>query len=266
MSQLNYLNLGCGHHFHPDWTNVDFLATGEGVIVHNLLKGIPFEDNHFEVVYHSHVLEHFSRTDAVRFIQECYRVLKPGGVLRIAIPDLEQITDQYKRLFQEGLQNVDSEEIAADYEWMMLEMYDQTVRNRSGGQILEYLRQETLPNPEFIQRRIGIEGRDIRIKYRTDEKTLKKEKLRLKLEKLARFFLGKHFDYYRIGRLRLHGEIHQWMYDRYSLTRLLKRSGFKDIVKRSAEESSIPDWTSFGLEITDGVIRKPDSLFMEAKK
>lgn len=266
MSKYNYLNLGCGHHFHEGWTNVDFLSTGESVIQHNLLKGVPFGDNHFEVVYHSHVLEHFSRTDAINFIQECYRVLKPGGIIRIAIPDLEQITDNYKRLFKKGLENIDSEEIAADYEWMMLEMYDQTVRNQSGGQILEYLRQEKMPNPAFVQQRIGIEGRDIRTKYLTDEKVLKKEKLRHKIENIARFFLGKHFDYYRIGRLRLHGEIHQWMYDRYSLTRLLKKCGFKEIIPQTADSSSIKDWATFGLEYTDGVVRKPDSLFIEARK
>ncbi|MEM6318754.1 MAG: methyltransferase domain-containing protein [Bacteroidota bacterium] len=266
MSKVNYLNLGCGHHFHDDWTNVDFLSTGPNVIQHNLLKGIPFEDNTFEVVYHSHVLEHFSRVDAVDFIKECYRVLQPNGILRIAIPDLEQITDNYKRLFNEGLDNLESDKIAADYEWMMLEMYDQTVRNQSGGQILDYLRQPTLPNPKFVEKRIGIEGRDIREKYLNDEKTLKKEKFRKKIEKVARMIFGKHFDYYRIGRLRLHGEIHQWMYDRYSLARLLKRCGFEEITPQTADSSAIPNWKSYGLEYTDGIVRKPDSLFMEARK
>ena len=45
MSKLNYLNLGCGSTFHKDWTNVDFVSTGEDVIAHNLLSGVPFNDN-----------------------------------------------------------------------------------------------------------------------------------------------------------------------------------------------------------------------------
>ena len=64
-----YLNLGCGYHFHKSWTNVDFIETGEGVIAHNLTKGVPFSDGTFDAVYHSHVLEHFSRKDGEMFIK-----------------------------------------------------------------------------------------------------------------------------------------------------------------------------------------------------
>src|ERR1700743_2591931 len=93
--KLPYLNLGCGHHFNKRWVNVDFVSIGDDVIGHNLLKGIPFDDSSFEVVYHSHVLEHFQKRDAVKFIDECYRVLKPGGTIRVVIPDLEQIVTHY---------------------------------------------------------------------------------------------------------------------------------------------------------------------------
>ncbi|MGA9379876.1 MAG: methyltransferase domain-containing protein [Phormidium sp.] len=87
---MNYLNLGCGYRFHPDWTNVDFVSTGEGVIAHNFIKGIPFHDSSFDVIYHSHLLEHFSKKEAESFLRDCYRVLRPQGVLRVAVPDLEQ--------------------------------------------------------------------------------------------------------------------------------------------------------------------------------
>jgi hypothetical protein len=56
------------------------------------------------------------------------------------------------------------------------------------------------------------------------------------------------------------------MYDRYSLGQLLSKYGFTDIKVVKADESSIPNWNSFGLDIIDGKVRKPDSLFMEAKK
>ena len=81
MSKLPYINIGCGFHFHEDWTNIDFHASGKDVIAHNLLKGIPFSDASFEVAYHSHVLEHFLKKDADFLISECYRVLKPGGMI-----------------------------------------------------------------------------------------------------------------------------------------------------------------------------------------
>src|SRR5665213_2847022 len=97
------LNLGCGEQHHPAWVNVDFVSQDPTVILHDLTKGIPYPDNSFEVVYHSHVLEHFTRSDARKFIQECFRVLKPNGVLRIAIPDLEQIVRNYTTFLEPAI-------------------------------------------------------------------------------------------------------------------------------------------------------------------
>ncbi len=71
---------------------------------------------------------------------------------------------------------------------------------------------------------------------------------------------------FKIGKFRLGGEIHQWMYDRYSLSELLNKVGFVDIKVCSAFESEIPNWQNYQLETINGVVRKPDSLFIEAKK
>lgn len=73
---MKYLNLGCGDRFHPSWTNINFTSTGAGVIAHDLKQGIPYPDNYFDVVYHSHVLEHFPKDAAETFIRECDRVLR----------------------------------------------------------------------------------------------------------------------------------------------------------------------------------------------
>jgi predicted SAM-dependent methyltransferase len=114
------LNLGCGHRYHAEWTNIDFHSTGENVIGYNLLKGIPFKDTTFDMVYHSHVIEHFSKEDAPNFLRECYRVLKQNGIIRIAFPDLEQIVSHYMRLLKE-MKNGDTRH-EADYDWIMLEL------------------------------------------------------------------------------------------------------------------------------------------------
>ncbi len=281
---MNYLNLGCGRRFDPGWSNVDFTSTGKGVIVHNLTQGIPFPDAFFNVVYHSHVLEHFSLYQAEVFLQECYRVLIPQGILRVVVPDLEQITRTYLKALE--LARTGSQEWAANYEWILLEMYDQVARNHSGGEMAAYLSKEDLVNAKFILGRCGYEAKNLmetaqrqreQLQPASDKveqyKHLLKEIYRLfrypkhRREFLFHLVLGKEYTNLQIGRFRQSGEVHQWMYDRYSLAVLLEKSGFKNIIQCTAAESSIPNWTSFNLDTElDGTVYKPDSLFMEAIK
>ena len=62
------------------------------------------------------------------------------------------------------------------------------------------------------------------------------------------------------------GEIHQWMYDRYSLSKLLSDFGFTNIEIQNPFKSKIQNWVSFNLEACNDVVYKPDSLFIEAIK
>ena len=67
----------------------------DNVMLHDLSKGIPFGDESADVVYHSHLIEHLDRNIAPLFLKECFRVLKPGGIMRIVAPDLEIICRKY---------------------------------------------------------------------------------------------------------------------------------------------------------------------------
>ena len=49
------LNIGCGHRFHRDWVNIDVDPASPEVIKADIINGIPYPDNHFDVVYHSNV-------------------------------------------------------------------------------------------------------------------------------------------------------------------------------------------------------------------
>ncbi len=279
MTELPYLNLGCGAHFHPEWTNIDFVSTGEGVIAYNLTQGVPFADNSFDVVYHSHVLEHFTKEAGQRFIQECYRVLKPNGIIRIAIPNLEAIINNYKELLEQLKANPNDAYLQECYDWTMLEMYDQTVRNSSGGEMVNYLSQHKIINEDFVIERCGYEVKYIIDNYRKQKKSLTLQNAykpsiiqrvvnlpsTLK-RKLLNYLLGSDTRALKIGKFRLGGEIHSWMYDSFSLGRLLKSAGFEEIKEYTVSESGIPNWNDFGLEIINGKTRKPDSLFMEARK
>ncbi len=285
---MDLLNLGCGHRYHKDWTNVDFVSTGEGVIAHNLLRGIPFPNNQFDVAYHSHVLEHFSKESAPIFLKECFRVLKPGGLIRIAVPDLEQIAREYIKNLEGAL--CGDESAVLNYDWIMVELYDQAVRTYSGGAYGKFWHQESVPNEDYMIKRMGHEYLNSRKIYYANRKLQQNsipnlKKPQPKPPSITRFLkpttyitkLRKVFEtqkqadpeqeaYTAIGKFRASGEIHQWMYDRFSLKRLLETSGFVDIAQTSAFNSRIPDWVSFGLDTENGEIRKPDSLFMEATK
>lgn len=284
--KLPYLNLGCGSHYNEDWVNVDFVSTGAGVIGHNLKNGIPFNDNSFEVVYHSHVLEHFTKHDGKKFLTECYRVLKPGGIIRVAIPDLQKIIEQYQNILSQLKQKPNDQYLKACYDWILLEMYDQTVRNKSGGSMAEYLQQPGLLNEDYILDRCGYEVKFIIDSYRNAEnKNLQAISVHSPgiIKRMVTFFsafrslhsiktmlakklLGKEYKFYELGKFKSGGEIHQWMYDEYSLSRLLSEIGFKNIRLCQPFESNIKEWNNFSLETVGGKIRKPDSLFMEASK
>jgi hypothetical protein len=83
-----------------------------------------------------------------------------------------------------------------------------------------------------------------------------------------RIVLGKRgYRALKLGRLWVRGEFHLWMYDRFSLKKLLKETGFTDIRMVSPSESMIEGWSSYCLDAEpDGAVYKPGSLYMEAIK
>lgn len=272
---LKLLNLGCGNHYHLDWTNVDFGSRGTEVIGHNLLQGVPFSTATFDAVYHSHVLEHFTEADGKRFVAECVRVLKPGGVLRIAVPDLEGIVRQYITNLDQALAG---EPGAAERRaWSVIELYDQVLRTTKGGNMGPVADAASARLKEYIVSRHGYE-----IKERwepakaTQRTTLKNDpdwrralgKLHKKLVAgIVSVFGGADmraaFD---AGMFRYSGELHLHMYDQYSLGELLRSLGLKDIQVCTATASRIPGFESFQLDTIGSEVRKPDSLFMEGIK
>jgi SAM-dependent methyltransferase len=284
--KTTYLNLGCGGRYHPAWINIDIVCHDPQVIQHDLRFGIPLPDASCDVVYHSAVLEHIRRSDVKSFLAECHRVLKPGGIIRVGVPDLEKICQLYLAKLDRAVNNDAS--AACDYDWILLELYDQIVREKSGGGMLDYLRQNPLPNESFVYARIGEEGRQLVKALRTspthsmpDNHTgllfrsflhrIRREFYSLPgtaKRYLLRWLLGANgIQALEIGRFRLGGEVHQWMYDRYSLARLVRQAGFVEPMLQSATQSWIANWLDFNLDTQpDNTIIKPDSLFMEARK
>jgi predicted SAM-dependent methyltransferase len=85
----------------PQWLNIDILPLGNALqgkanfLQQDIREGIPFPDNSIEYVRASHVLEHLTIEEAHPFLKEIHRVLKPNGLVRIAVPDTDLIIDKY---------------------------------------------------------------------------------------------------------------------------------------------------------------------------
>jgi predicted SAM-dependent methyltransferase len=65
------------------------------ILVRDVRRGLPFDSDSVSAVYASHLIEHVEREEASSLVSECHRVLRPGGVLRLVTPDLQQLARNY---------------------------------------------------------------------------------------------------------------------------------------------------------------------------
>lgn len=150
------LNLGCGYQTSDRCTNIDWsvpirlkgsrvgrrvapmVLDGERkraydaiageVMRHDLRKGIPFPDGSADAVYHSHLLEHLDRDAVPGFLAEVRRVLKPGGVHRIVVPDLETDARAYIASLDAAM---DGRRSPAEHEEAVAVLIEQMVRREA---------------------------------------------------------------------------------------------------------------------------------------
>lgn len=88
------LCLGSGAAPLAGWTNVDLEGSPELRL--DLRDRLPFPTASAHRIYSEHLIEHLELEDGLRLLRECRRLLAPGGVLRIATPDLEALVDAYR--------------------------------------------------------------------------------------------------------------------------------------------------------------------------
>lgn len=90
------LHLGCGKRFFgEDWIHIDG-GDFPHLKGHDITK-LDFDDNSVELIYASHVLEYFDRAQVSDVLKEWNRVLKHEGILRLAVPDFENMVNLYKQ-------------------------------------------------------------------------------------------------------------------------------------------------------------------------
>jgi len=90
------INVGCGPLIREDWVNVD-LFPRKGAAYVDVRNGLPFTAAQAVHIHCEHFMEHLSFEEAVLFLRESYRVLMPGGTLRIIVPDAAKYMAAYCR-------------------------------------------------------------------------------------------------------------------------------------------------------------------------
>jgi predicted SAM-dependent methyltransferase len=89
------LHLGCGSKHIPGWYHIDVVDLPHIDLQHEVNSLPMLQDRSVETIYACHVLEHFMRREAKQVLAEWFRVLRPGGILRLAVPDFSALVDEY---------------------------------------------------------------------------------------------------------------------------------------------------------------------------
>jgi predicted SAM-dependent methyltransferase len=84
--ELKKLHLGCGPNALPGWLNTDLHSSDE-VAYLDLTETFPLKSDTFDYVFTEHVIEHIGYSQGIVMLREAYRVLRPGGKIRVVTPD-----------------------------------------------------------------------------------------------------------------------------------------------------------------------------------
>ncbi|HAC64737.1 MAG TPA: hypothetical protein DCF68_14675 [Cyanothece sp. UBA12306] len=103
LNNKKFYNIGAGNWRHPAWTNIDnfsdWYQKNPIDISFDLSSNtsLPIEDDSTELIYSSHTLEHINNESAFNILKEAYRILKKGGAIRIAVPNIELAYRAFKK-------------------------------------------------------------------------------------------------------------------------------------------------------------------------
>jgi len=90
-----FVNLGCGLTNHPRFINIDGYPHPHIHYVSRIDRLSMFAHNSVDLIYASHCLEHFKYGEVDRVLDEWHRVIKPGGIIRLSVPDIDKLIDIY---------------------------------------------------------------------------------------------------------------------------------------------------------------------------
>ena len=89
------LQIGGGKTSTPGWLNSDLYPVSSSTIFLDAIEPFPSDENSFDYIHCEHMIEHISFQQGQGMLRECFRVLKPGGALRVSTPDLSVYLDLF---------------------------------------------------------------------------------------------------------------------------------------------------------------------------
>lgn len=89
------LHIGAGSNMLEGWCNTDINPKISGGVFLDARRRFPFADGTFDYIFSEHMLEHLELKDGIRMLGECFRILTPGGKIRISTPDLRYLIELY---------------------------------------------------------------------------------------------------------------------------------------------------------------------------
>lgn len=116
------LNLGCGQNIIEGWLNADLHPHCPEVFQMNAGKRYPFPDEAFDYVYSEHMFEHLTCQQQLIMLKECFRILKRGGIMRLAMPNFQFLMN----LFNNPQKEINQRYLRWSYETFMLPCLTET--------------------------------------------------------------------------------------------------------------------------------------------
>jgi predicted SAM-dependent methyltransferase len=93
-NKVHKLHIGCGGNYLKGWFNTDLFPNARRTKLDST-KTFPYPDNTFDYIFTEHMIEHVPYAAGQVMLRECYRVLKPGGILRLITPDVKFLMSLY---------------------------------------------------------------------------------------------------------------------------------------------------------------------------
>src|ERR1035437_8049251 len=100
VSTKKYLDIGCGPNLHSHFINLDYRWAPNTDVCWNVTRGIPLPTSSLKGIFSEHCFEHLPLASMPHVLSECHRLLQPGGVIRIIMPDAELYLTRYSQIRQ----------------------------------------------------------------------------------------------------------------------------------------------------------------------